>query len=179
MWDFVTLSRQGAPHLDLIVIPAVVQGDLAPMSLFNGLEIAKKITDLDLVVMMRGGGSSEDLAGFNDETLVRAMAEFDCPIISAVGHEIDYSLTDFVADMRAATPTDAAKMITAPFIQFKRDLSYRLTTHLDTIENKFNFSAEKTYDLLQRSDRQLQLQFDQKEKALEGILKRLNKPIIA
>ena len=113
--DMIAVAkRRGAVRLTLI--PAVVQGAQAPASLLHALEQAERFHyssqehRVDLLIIGRGGGSGEDLAAFNDEALVRKLAQFPVPTISAVGHESDDSLCDLVADRRAATPTEAAEI---------------------------------------------------------------------
>lgn len=106
----INLLRRN-PLIDIKVFPSLVQGSEAPKELLNALKKAKE-ADIDTLIIGRGGGSSEDLTAFNDETLVRAAAEFPVPIISAVGHEVDFTLIDYVADARASTPTGAAELAT-------------------------------------------------------------------
>ncbi|MCR5491719.1 MAG: exodeoxyribonuclease VII large subunit [Bacilli bacterium] len=95
------------PLVEVIVFPSLVQGKDAPQALLRALNEAKGHF-IDTLIIGRGGGSSEDLGAFNDETLVRAAAEFPCPVIAAVGHEVDVTLIDLVADLRVSTPTGAA-----------------------------------------------------------------------
>lgn len=102
------LSRR-CPQVKVTLIPAVVQGDKAPASIVSAFDIANK-TDCDTVIFGRGGGSAEDLSAFNDEAVVRAVFNSKAPTISAVGHETDFTLADFAADMRAPTPSAAAEL---------------------------------------------------------------------
>ena len=90
--------------------PALVQGDGAPESLVKAL-LAAQHTDCDVLIMGRGGGSFEELAAFNDESLARAIAQSAIPVVSAVGHETDFTIADFVADLRAPTPSAAAELV--------------------------------------------------------------------
>ena len=108
--DVIAVATQRDPGLEIVVVPAVVQGEAAPASLIQALERVGRWGGADLVIIGRGGGSREDLWAFNDETLARAVAACPVPIISAVGHEVDVSLTDLVADVRAATPSNAAEI---------------------------------------------------------------------
>jgi exodeoxyribonuclease VII large subunit len=100
----------------VVVLPAKVQGEGAAADMIYMLQIAQKLAVFDLLVIGRGGGSLEDLWAFNEETLVRAVAACAVPIISAVGHEIDFTLCDFAADFRAETPSAAAELITSHFV---------------------------------------------------------------
>ena len=109
--DIKTNLLRRNPLLIVQIFPSLVQGADAPKSLLEALKKAKE-SNIDTLIIGRGGGASEDLSAFNDETLVRAAAEFPVPIISAVGHEIDFTLIDYVADARASTPTGAAELAT-------------------------------------------------------------------
>jgi exodeoxyribonuclease VII large subunit len=109
--DVITVLRRRWPLATVLFIPAAVQGFTAVPDLIRALSWAAAVDDLDVVIMARGGGSAEDLWCFNDEDLVRAVAEFPKPLISAIGHETDYTILDFVADLRAPTPSAAAEMV--------------------------------------------------------------------
>ena len=108
--DIVSVAfRRG--DLKIVLAPALVQGEGAPESLIRALNLIERYPGLDVVVIGRGGGSGEDLMAFNDERVVRRLARFKVPVVSAVGHEVDFSLTDLVADRRAATPSQAAELV--------------------------------------------------------------------
>ena len=109
--DIKTNLLRRNPLLNVLIFPSLVQGADAPKSLLEALKKAKE-SNIDTLIIGRGGGASEDLSAFNDETLVREAAKFPVPIISAVGHEIDFTLIDYVADARASTPTGAAELAT-------------------------------------------------------------------
>lgn len=104
------LGRRNA-GISILVVPALVQGDAAPAQLLRGLEVINKFDLADVIVLARGGGSMEDLWCFNDEALVRAVSQSRIPVISAVGHEVDFTLCDFAADLRAPTPSAAAELV--------------------------------------------------------------------
>lgn len=104
----VAFSRGGAR---ILVAPSVVQGDAAPASLVRALDLLERVRDLDVIIIGRGGGAAEDLAAFQDERVVRRVAACRVPVVSAVGHEIDVTLTDLAADVRAATPSHAAELL--------------------------------------------------------------------
>lgn len=108
--DIITVTRGRSRDVELVVVPAKVQGDGAPESLLDALDRVARWGDADLVIMGRGGGSREDLWAFNDERVARALALCPLPTVSAVGHETDISLCDLVADVRAATPSAAAEL---------------------------------------------------------------------
>ncbi|MES3038172.1 MAG: exodeoxyribonuclease VII large subunit [Bdellovibrionota bacterium] len=109
--DIINILSRRAPHLEVIVVPALVQGTAAVSSLCAGFALAQRIPDLDVIIIGRGGGSVEDMWCFNDEGLARDIAASTIPVISAVGHEIDFTIADFVADLRAPTPSAAAELV--------------------------------------------------------------------
>jgi exodeoxyribonuclease VII large subunit len=114
--DMLTVLQRRAPQVAVTIIPAVVQGDQAPSQIVRGLEIANRHSLGEVVVLARGGGSIEDLWCFNDEGLARAIASSRLPVVSAVGHEIDFSISDFVADLRAPTPSAAAELLSGAWV---------------------------------------------------------------
>ncbi|HMG01574.1 MAG TPA: exodeoxyribonuclease VII large subunit, partial [Edaphobacter sp.] len=112
--DIVTVVRRRHARLNLLVYPAVMQGASSPGSVAAGIRWFNRNPGLvDLILIARGGGSMEDLASFNDEALARIIAASELPIVSAIGHETDFTIADFVADLRAPTPSAAAELITA------------------------------------------------------------------
>jgi exodeoxyribonuclease VII large subunit len=111
--DFLSILKRREWKGNISIFPATVQGKEAPGELLKAVRIAEKYGNYDLVVLARGGGSIEDLWAFNDENLVRAVANIKIPIISAIGHQTDFVLTDFASDFRAETPSAAAEWITA------------------------------------------------------------------
>lgn len=109
--DIKTNLLRRYPLVDVVLFSSLVQGSEAPKDLLRALNEAKN-ANIDTLIIGRGGGASEDLSAFNDETLVRELSKFPVPVISAVGHEIDFTLVDYVADARASTPTGAAELAT-------------------------------------------------------------------
>ncbi|MFZ5823216.1 MAG: exodeoxyribonuclease VII large subunit [Bacillota bacterium] len=109
--DMITVARRRFPSVRLVVAPAVVQGAEAPVSLIRALELTARLPDVDVIIIGRGGGSLEDLWGFNDEGLARAIRSCPVPVVSAVGHETDFTIADFAADLRAPTPSAAAELV--------------------------------------------------------------------
>lgn len=127
--DFLNVMKRRSLWLDIVIIPALVQGDGAPKSLVSAMKKAQGLTDIDVIVLTRGGGSLEDLWAFNDEALVRSIYECAIPVISAVGHQVDFSLCDFVADLRSETPTAAAETLSQPQTELRSRLIF-CHTHL-------------------------------------------------
>jgi len=107
--DIIRIIRERNRAVKIIISPAMVQGDSAPQDLIRAIREVNDHANADVIILGRGGGSAEDLSAFNDEALARAVAASKIPIISAVGHETDFTITDFVADLRAPTPTAAAQ----------------------------------------------------------------------
>lgn len=151
--DVASTLRRRAPHLPVRVFPSAVQGDQAPLALCQALDRAYEHHDrtgeCDVLLIVRGGGSLEDLWAFNSPLLVRKLAEAPMPVISGVGHETDFTLTDFAADLRAPTPTAAAELC-AP----ARDVLLR---GLDVLAGRLNDTVWRTFDVrAQRLDRMAQ-----------------------
>ena len=110
IFDIINTARRRNPLVQLILVPALVQGDDAPADISQAIEAANKKSDADILIVGRGGGSIEDLWAFNTEIVARAVHGSKIPVISAVGHEIDVTICDFAADLRAVTPTAAAEL---------------------------------------------------------------------
>lgn len=109
--DITSVLARRFPLLPVTVYPVAVQGDAAPSQLIKALETANRRKECDVLIIGRGGGSLEDLWAFNNEQLARAIANSNIPIVSAVGHQVDFTIADFVADLRAPTPSAAAEML--------------------------------------------------------------------
>ncbi len=109
--DILTVLRRRFPSVPVTIYPAAVQGDAAPGELMAAIADAVRRNDCDVLILGRGGGSIEDLWAFNNEQLARVIAECPIPVVSAVGHEVDFTIADFVADVRAPTPSGAAELV--------------------------------------------------------------------
>jgi exodeoxyribonuclease VII large subunit len=112
--DVATALQRRVPHIPVVLAPSLVQGPDAPPSLVQALKQLGQQPNTDVILLVRGGGSMEDLWAFNDENLARAIVESPVPIICGVGHETDFTIADFCADLRAPTPTAAAEMCAVP-----------------------------------------------------------------
>lgn len=128
--DILRVLQQRFAGIHVLIFPARVQGEGAAQEIAQGIEWLDRNGACDLLIIGRGGGSDEDLFCFNDETLARAIFAARTPIISAVGHEVDFTIADFVADVRAATPSNAAEMAVRSHVEYKQNL----TMHLRSME---------------------------------------------
>jgi exodeoxyribonuclease VII large subunit len=150
--DVVTVTRKRWPCARLLVVGARVQGEGAVEELVRALRLVNQIPALDLCIIGRGGGGREDLAAFNSEAVCRALAAVRVPTISAVGHEIDISLTDLVADLRAATPSAAAELAVPnrqDVLRLLDDLSQRLASGLTSRTRLASERLARTADRLE------------------------------
>ena len=131
--DILSTIKRRYPICNTILFPALVQGELAKDDVVRQIKRANEFDDIDVLIVGRGGGSIEDLWAFNEECVARAIYESRIPIISAVGHEIDFTIADFVADMRAPTPTGAAEMAVpnmVDLVNYIRQLEIRLNKNI-------------------------------------------------
>lgn len=135
--DILNVTKRRNPGMNIIVLPAIVQGDGAAQTICKMIEIANFYELCDLLIVGRGGGSLEDLLPFSEESVVRAVAASRIPTISAVGHEIDWALCDYAADRRAPTPSAAAEMA----VPLLADIQQNLATYKD---NFYNIIKQRT-----------------------------------
>ena len=146
--DFVSILKRRNWTGQIWLIPSLVQGTESVRQLIKGVELATKIPNVELLILARGGGSMEDLWSFNDEHLVRTLAKCQIPTISAIGHQTDFVLTDFVADLRAETPSGAAEWISSQYLQ-QVDRLYQLEQCLLRIPLDFLARAKEKLFLLE------------------------------
>lgn len=130
LYDVLASLRRRAPHVKVIIYPSLVQGAQAPAEIRQVLAQAQLRAEVDVLLLVRGGGSLEDLWAFNDENLARFIHQMRLPVISGVGHETDFTITDFVADLRAPTPTAAAELATysqADWLAYVKEMVKRMS----------------------------------------------------
>ena len=168
--DILTVLKRRAPQLEVIIYPAMVQGKEAHIHLINQIELANARNEVDILILGRGGGSLEDLWCFNHEQLARAIHNSDLPIISAVGHEIDTTISDYVADMRAPTPSAAAELV-SPNTQ---ELHSKVTQLINRLNNAFKHSIADKRALATQLQHRLNLchprnQLNQKAQRLDEL----------
>lgn len=141
--DVINLFRKRNKSSDIYVFPSLVQGESASENLIRGIKYFNEKEKVDTIIIARGGGSFEDLFVFNDEKLAREIFASKIPIISAVGHEVDFTICDFVADLRAATPTNAAELSTISEDELKDYLLKKKVELNNLIEKRLNLSHFK------------------------------------
>jgi len=122
--DILTVLNKRFPALPILIYPVTVQGDNAKHEITAAIELANKRNDCDVIILARGGGSLEDLWAFNEEIVARAINQSNIPIVNAVGHEVDFTIADFVADFRAPTPSAAAELVSPDQQQWLSHFSY-------------------------------------------------------
>lgn len=135
--DIIITIKRRWPLCEVILFPSLVQGEKASQNIVYQIKNADKF-DLDTLIVGRGGGSIEDLWSFNEEIVARAIYECETPVISAVGHEIDFTISDFVADLRAATPTAAAEIAAPPYVEIKNGVNQ--------LDSRANLAINKILD---------------------------------
>lgn len=142
--DFIKITRRRFPVLELIIYPATMQGNTSADSVISALHELDRISgkhgfpNLDMIVIARGGGSIEDLWPFNEEKLARAIYGCKIPIVSAIGHEVDYTICDFVSDLRAPTPSAAAELITPDMKELIENLDKFSYFYKSFVQNKLS-----------------------------------------
>lgn len=144
--DLCRVLHRRFPNLDVLLYPAQVQGNLAAADIAKGVQVLNRLGGFDVIIVARGGGSLEDLWPFNEESVARAIAASAVPVVSAVGHEVDFTIADFVADVRAPTPSAAAEMV----VQRKEDVSERVATLSGRLDKALRFALQNLAGQLQR-----------------------------
>jgi exodeoxyribonuclease VII large subunit len=165
--DFLNIVARRHSGLSVLLVPVSVQGEQAPAEIEAAIELLNNdaphgATLVDLVVLARGGGSLEDLAAFNSERVARAIASSKLPVVSAIGHETDFTIADFVADLRAPTPSAAAELIT--------EAQHKIAEHLATHDQRLQRAAR--FQLLQARQRLMRLPVSRAETRVSTLLHR-------
>ena len=178
--DILSAINRRFPLVETILFPAIVQGELAAPDIVRQIEEANKEKyKLDTLIVGRGGGSIEDLWAFNEEIVARAIYASNVPIISGVGHEIDFTIADFVADKRATTPTQAVELATPNIVDIKNVINTQEIRLNKSVMNKIN----NFKDILDKISKSYVLTnplnaFEIKEQKLDGLYERLNKHML-
>ncbi len=149
--DFLQVVTRRWPDVEILIIPARVQGDSAAVEVAQGIGVASQLKRRpDVLVVTRGGGSAEDLWAFNDERLVRTIAACPIPLVSAVGHEIDVTLCDLVADVRALTPSEAGELVVPVFRQVQNTVADLQSRLQQALLKRVASARERLLNLAQR-----------------------------
>ncbi|MBU5590749.1 exodeoxyribonuclease VII large subunit [Clostridium sp. MSJ-4] len=120
--DIINVAKRRNAYIDMIIYPSLVQGDEASKDVIKGIKYFEKNNDVEVVIIARGGGSIEELWAFNDEELAREIYNAKIPIITGVGHEVDYTIADFVSDLRAPTPSAAAEIVFPNYYEIEKNI---------------------------------------------------------
>ena len=145
--DILQIVKRRDPNVKVAIFPTLVQGEQAAADIVRSLKLVNEWGKADVIILGRGGGSMEDLWCFNDENVARAVFASEIPVISAVGHETDFTITDFVADMRAPPPSAAAELATTPLAE-RREAFHRLELRLERDVSALLTSCRRRLDLL-------------------------------
>ena len=152
--DILNVLKRRCPQIPVLIYPATVQGDKAALQLESAVRQANIRKDCDVLVLTRGGGSIEDLAAFNDENLAQALYESNIPIVTGIGHEIDFTIADFIADMRAPTPSAAAELVAPDNQHLSNNINQLQKKLISVISSKLKQKIEAQRWLAKRLDQQ-------------------------
>lgn len=177
--DILQITRRRNPKTSAIVFPSIVQGEEAASSIIKMIEIANAYSMCDVLIVGRGGGSLEDLLPFSDEGVVRAIAASEIPVISAVGHEIDWALSDFAADQRAPTPSAAAELAVPLLSDIEQSIEVSRNEMHESIQGKLEhlrlmlktFTPESMELQFRHIEQPLSMRFDAAREKLEQNIK--------
>jgi exodeoxyribonuclease VII large subunit len=193
--DVLTVLKRRAPFVKVILVPSLVQGEEAPKKLIQAIRVANHYRLGDVILLTRGGGSMEDLWCFNNEELVRSIAASHLPIVSAVGHEVDFTISDFVADLRAPTPSAGAEQLTSYWVELrertiqlshrmhqtlKRDLVLKtrtlqlLSAKLKSPQDRLREQSQRCDELSMALERHLRLLLERSKSRLDRAISHLN-----
>ncbi|MGB4045304.1 MAG: exodeoxyribonuclease VII large subunit [Halanaerobiales bacterium] len=148
--DILSVVKRRFPNIYLLVVPSLVQGETASEQLAKGIEYLNRRGDIDLIILSRGGGTIEDLWPFNEEILARAIYDSQVPIISGVGHETDFTIADFVADLRAPTPSAAAELAIASRLELEKSIASNQERLSYAMGNKIREYRKQLQGLMER-----------------------------
>ena len=172
--DIITVSRRRNKGVKLILYPASVQGEEAAGEIVHAIDFFQRNHLADLLIVGRGGGSIEDLWAFNEESVVRAIAASKIPIISAVGHETDFTLSDFAADARAATPSQAAEFAVIDVAAYRNGIAFYLDKAAKLLEQKIHENAQLADSLQQELAQAMEAELDAKKHRLSLMAAKLS-----
>lgn len=168
--DITNVALRRQPFVNLILYPVKVQGQGAEQEIAQGINYFAN-SDVDVVIVGRGGGSNEDLSAFNTEVVVRAVASSPKPIVSAVGHGVDYTLCDFAADRRAVTPSEAAEFVTIDVENIKNRINTTLAIMNSAVSGKLQNYCDKVSLIVKNINSHTEYTFVQTKNRIAGIVK--------
>ena len=142
--DILQVLMRRNPSIDIVVLPAVVQGDGAAKTICAQIEAANRWRLADILIIGRGGGSLEDLLPFSEKIVIEAIVSSEIPIVSAVGHEIDWALSDFAADLRAPTPSAAAELVSQPLEDITRTIRQSVVSMAEILQSRISLAKSRT-----------------------------------
>ncbi|WP_244267069.1 exodeoxyribonuclease VII large subunit [Sodalis-like endosymbiont of Proechinophthirus fluctus] len=173
--DILQVLKRRDPSLPVVVYPTAVHGQEAPAQIVRAIEAANRRSECDVLIVSRGGGSLEDLASFNDERAARAIFASRLPVVSAIGHETDVTIADFVADLRAPTPSVAAELVSQNQVELLRQLQSQ-QQRLEIAMDYFLAQCQQHYGRLQHRLHQQhpQLRLARQQTALMALRRRLD-----
>ena len=174
--DIKTVLLRRYPLGKIIIYPVLVQGEKAAEGIIAMLECVAQRNECDVVILARGGGSLEDLQAFNNEQLARAIAKFEIPLVSAIGHETDFTIADFVADIRGATPSVAAELVSPDQIALQKKIAVLLERLVSTMQRGLAFHQSRWRTVFDRLLR-LDLRINQLQQTVDYYCIRLSKRI--
>lgn len=172
--DIITVSRRRNKGVKLILYPVKVQGEEAAGEIVHAIDFFQRNHLADLLIVGRGGGSIEDLWAFNEEPVVRAIAASKIPIISAVGHETDFTLSDFAADARAATPSQAAEFAVIDVAAYRNGIAFYWDKAAKLLEKKIHENAQLADSLQQELTQAMEAELDAKKHRLSLMAAKLS-----
>lgn len=150
--DIINITKRRNPYVQLILYPAQVQGIGAAETIVKGINVLDAMPEVDIIIVGRGGGSLEDLWAFNERIVAEAIFNCETPVISAVGHEVDYTIADFVSDLRAPTPSAAAELAVFEYKKYEEDVLKLQRDLKDSIQRKIRLDREKLYGYKRQLD---------------------------
>lgn len=148
--DIISIAKRRNPTVDILIAPVLVQGNTAADEICHALETLNKRDDIEVIILGRGGGSLEEIWPFNEEKVARAIYASKIPVVSAVGHETDYTISDFVADLRAPTPSAAAELVIADINIYKKDLLNLRLKLIKLFLNYLKYKKKNIYEIKKR-----------------------------
>ena len=172
--DIIDVSHRRNPLLDIVLYPAKVQGVGAENTIIAGIEALDQIEDVDVIIVARGGGSAEDMSTFNAESVAMAIANASKPIISAVGHETDFTIADFVADLRAPTPSAGAELVSTDLAKLKFNMQNATLRLLRITETFYQTKQEKVENLISKMSNTTTLLLQQSNADFQNLVGRFS-----